>query len=140
VTRFICDIKRHEFLAKKIGLNIALLGMMSLLAGCQQLNPKPDALLKLDVPLMVALDTMNLSFRNGVRDLFITQKVSGGEFPTAAVITIEESGLLDDSIAAQRTVFSMTHLEGRWVIESQILVQKCYPGRGHQEFADKRCI
>ncbi|OPA86353.1 hypothetical protein BFW87_25410 [Pseudomonas fluorescens] len=113
---------------------------MSLLSGCQQLNPQPEALPHPDSPLRVALDAMNHSFRNGVRDLLITQHVSGGEFPTAAVITVEESGLLDDSISAQRTVFSMAYLEGRWVIERQTKAQKCYPGRGHQDFADKRCL
>lgn len=115
-------------------------GLVSLLAGCQGVKPESDEVSRHSPPVIVALDSMGQYFQNEVTVLHVTQHVSGGESPTATIVTIEESGLLDDSISAKRTVFSMVKKDGQWEIKNQIKTQKCYPGRGHQDFSNYLCL
>lgn len=50
----------------------------------------------------------------------IQQEVSGGENPTTATVTIEQSDLLDDTVQVERSIFQLALRDGKWVIESRI--------------------
>ncbi|AGA64805.1 hypothetical protein B488_08130 [Liberibacter crescens BT-1] len=71
--------------------------------------------------------------------MVIKQVVSGGESPTAATVTIKESGLRDDSVQAERSIFKLVLRDGQWVIDSRINQRSCYPGRGHKNFSTAPC-
>ncbi|WP_203413523.1 hypothetical protein [Entomobacter blattae] len=90
-------------------------------------------------PLQIALDAMGKSFQDSVTHLNVTQHVNKGESPDKAVVTIEESELLDDSVAAEKTVFTMNYRDGKWQIMNRIQTQQCRPNRGHQNFSNQPC-
>jgi len=54
--------------------------------------------------------------------------------------TITYDGLFDDSIRATRSRFIITYQDGQWDVGGFYKTQKCWPDRGHQEFAAKLCI
>lgn len=90
-------------------------------------------------PYRIALDVMGKDFQHEVSNMLIQQEVSGGESPTTATVTIEQSGLLDDAVQAKRSSFHLAFRDGKWVIDSRINQQRCYPERGHQSFSTAPC-
>lgn len=69
----------------------------------------------------------------------IQQVLSGGESPTTATVTIEQSDLLDDSVQAKRSIFQLAFRDGKWIIDSRVNQQRCYPERDHQIFSTAQC-
>lgn len=69
----------------------------------------------------------------------IQQVLSGGESSTTATLIIEQSGLLDDAVQAERSIFQLALRDGKWVIDSRVNQQRCYPERGHQSFSTAPC-
>lgn len=90
-------------------------------------------------PTQVALHALGETFQSSASNLVITQQVNRGELPDRAVVTIEESGMQDDSVSAEKTVFTMRYQDGKWQIVNRIKTQRCWAGRGHQEFSEQRC-
>ena len=90
-------------------------------------------------PARVALEAMGRSFQENATDLKVTQQVNSGEAPDKAIVTVEQSGLMDDSVAAERTVFTMNYREGQWETVSRVTTQRCWPERGHQQFSEQPC-
>lgn len=56
------------------------------------------------------------------------------------LVTITYDGLSDDSIRASRIRANLIYQDGQWVKGEIFQTQKCWPGRGHQEFSAKLCI
>ncbi len=90
-------------------------------------------------PYRIALSEMGKGFQQEVSNMLIQQDVSGGESPTTAVVTIEQSDLLDDAVQAERSIFKLALRDDKWVIDSRINQQRCYPERGHQSFSTAPC-
>lgn len=90
-------------------------------------------------PIQIALAAMGENFQGSVSNLYVTQRVDGGEVPDKAEVTVEESGLLDDSIEAEKTVFSLQLKGGKWAITERVKTQRCRADRGHQDFSDQNC-
>lgn len=114
--------------------------MATLIAGCddsgaEKTGDAPHG----TYPLRVALDAMGETFQASVNTVSITQRVNGGESPDKAEVTIEESGLLDDSVATEKTVFTLQLEQGKWQITDRVKTQQCRPDRGHQDFTDQPC-
>jgi hypothetical protein len=82
---------------------------------------------------------MGESFQDNISNLSVTQHVNSGESPDKAMVTIEESGLLDDSVSAEKTVFTMDYQKDKWQIVNRVKTQRCYPERGHQDFSGQPC-
>lgn len=90
-------------------------------------------------PYRIALDVMGKDFQQAVSNMQIQQVLSGGENPTTATVTIEQSGLLDDAVQGERSIFQLALRDGKWVIDSRVNQQRCYPERGHQGFSTAPC-
>lgn len=90
-------------------------------------------------PYQIALGGMGKDFQQEASNMLIQQVLSGGENPTTATVTIEQSDLLDDTVQAERSIFQLALRDGKWVIESRINQQRCYPDRGHQSFSTAPC-
>ncbi|HGJ5863761.1 hypothetical protein [Arsenophonus nasoniae] len=90
-------------------------------------------------PYRIALDVMGKDFQQEVSNMQIRQVLSGGESPTTATVTIEQSDLLDDSVQAERSIFQLAFRDGKWIIDSRVNQQRCYPERGHQSFSTAQC-
>ena len=63
-----------------------------------------------------------------------------GEGTGPATATVTLTGLLDDSILAERYVLSLTRHGDVWRVESAEWAQRCRPGRGHQDYSTEACI
>lgn len=112
--------------------------MAYVVSGCE--NKITESSDKESYPLQVALYSMGKNFQNDISSLNITQNVNSRESPSEAVVTIEELDLLDDSVSAEKTIFKMNYSDNRWQIVSKEKKQRCWPGRGHQEYSDKLCL
>lgn len=90
-------------------------------------------------PLQLAINEMGLNRSLELTNTLISQKLSSVESPTSVIITIEQSGLLDDSIAAIQTVFVFSLNNDIWTLSSKTTKQRCQRGRGHKGFSTKPC-
>jgi len=114
--------------------------LSALLVGCDRpASEKANATAVAHYPVQVVLAAMGEGFQENATPLTVTQRVNGGEMPDKAEVTVEESGLLDDSIAAEKTVFSLQYSDGRWAITGKVKTHQCRPERGHQDFSAQPC-
>lgn len=114
--------------------------MASLIGGCDNTSAEQmNSVIKKNYPIQMALHEMGEHFQDNVSNLSVTQRVNSGESPDKATVTIEESGLLDDSVFAEKTVFTMRYQKEQWQIVNRVKVQQCWPGRGHQDFSEQPC-
>lgn len=114
--------------------------MAALISGCDNTNAEQmNKMVKENYPVQVALHSMGEYFQDNVSNLSVIQHVNSGESPDKAVVTIEESGLLDDSVSAEKTVFTMSYHKNSWQIVSRVKTQRCWPERGHQDFSEQPC-
>jgi hypothetical protein len=63
-----------------------------------------------------------------------------GEGTGPATATVTLTGLLDDSVLAERYVLSLARDGDIWRLEGAEWEQRCRPGRGHQNFSTDPCI
>lgn len=111
-----------------------------LLNGCaSQVSEQVPTRVTDNYPAGVALASLGATFQESATPLQITQRVSAGEFPEHATVTIEVSGLLDDSIAAEKYVFDMSYNDNLWQINNLVKTHQCLPERGHQDFSPSPC-
>ncbi len=114
--------------------------MASLMSGCDNTSAEQtNGVTKENYPLQVALHSMGEYFQDDVSNLNVIQHVNSGESPDKAVVTIEASGMMDDSVSTEKTVFTMTYQNNRWQIVNRVKTQRCWPGRGHQDFSEQPC-
>ena len=115
--------------------------MALLMSGCGNNTnvEQTNGVIKENYPLQVALDSMGEHFQSDVSNLNVIQHVNSVESPDKAVVTIEASGLMDDSVSAEKTVFTMVYQNDRWEIVNRVTTQRCWPGRGHQDFSAQPC-
>jgi len=116
----------------------ALLVPVFFLAACDQQSSTESADIATKPPLMVALESMGSHFQQEPTNVIVNQKIAG-ESPTEAVVEIEASGLMDDSVFAEKTVFNLSIENDRWSVTDKTIQVKCYPGRGHQEYSSDPC-
>ncbi|MEL7333885.1 MAG: hypothetical protein AAFN12_16685 [Cyanobacteria bacterium J06560_2] len=64
----------------------------------------------------------------------------GIESPTQAVITISQSGLLDDSVAGQRYRFDLSRQNNQWTMTRAGRQVRCQARRGHQNWSAEPCL
>lgn len=114
--------------------------MAALISGCDNtIEQQTNKVVKESYPVQVALHSMGEYFQDNVSNLSVIQHVNCEEAPDNAVVTIEESGLMDDSVSVEKTVFTMRYHKNRWQIVSRVKMQRCWPERGHQDFSEQLC-
>ncbi len=126
-----------RFLTLSLFNKVPYLLLPFFLMACDE-SPKESSPAPL-APYRIALDVMGKNFQQEVSNMQIRQVLSRGEIPTNATVTIEQSNLLDDSVQEERSIFQLAFRDGKWVIESRINQQRCYPDRGHQSFSTAHC-
>ncbi len=55
------------------------------------------------------------------------------------IVLVTYDGLRDDSVAASRREAYLMYQDGTWVVGNVVMTQKCWPGRGHQDFSAELC-
>lgn len=78
--------------------------------------------------------------RSTARNVSIASR-GGPEDAPQALVEIVLDGLLDDSVRARRYVLELERTDEReWRIESAVVTQRCWPGRGQQAFRPTACL
>lgn len=72
-------------------------------------------------------------------NLSLTQTLNRAEGATEAVVTLIESNLLDDAIAAVKNVYFLSNDGSGWVLNQTHNFQKCRRGDQTERFTQKRC-
>ncbi|PAV01258.1 hypothetical protein CBG25_17715 [Arsenophonus sp. ENCA] len=91
-------------------------------------------------PIPLAIKMMGNSFQADVSNVVITQRTNRVESPDSVEVSIVESGLLDDSVEAIKTIFTFILKDDKWILEKpQDVLIKCYEGRGHKDFSPETC-
>lgn len=91
-------------------------------------------------PIPLAIKMMGNSFQPDVSNVVITQHTNRVESPDSVEVSIVESGLLDDSVEAIKTIFTFILKDDKWILEKpQDVLIKCYEGRGHKDFSPETC-
>ncbi|CAO95032.1 Hypothetical protein ETA_pET460420 (plasmid) [Erwinia tasmaniensis Et1/99] len=125
---------------KGILIKMMVCAMTMSINGCENTSAKQaNKSYGNNYPLQMDLHSMDESFQVNTSNLKVIQHVNSGESPDRAVIEIEESELLDDSVFAEKTVFTMNYKKDEWKIISRVKMQRCWPGRGHQDFSVQPC-
>lgn len=91
-------------------------------------------------PIPLAIKMMGNSFQPDVSNVVITQRTNRIESPDSVEVSIVESGLLDDSVEAIKTIFTFILKDDKWILEKpQDVLIKCYEGRGNKDFSPETC-
>ena len=72
-------------------------------------------------------------------DIEVLPSGPSAEVPSRVIVTIDQSGLLDDSVAAFRDRFDIAAQDGQWAIVKAGRQFRCQPGRGHQDWSADLC-
>lgn len=93
-----------------------------------------------NTPLEAVLAVNNVVSQTELANVTITQTLNRVEGADQATVTLIESNLLDDSIAAIKTVFFLARNEAHWTIEQTHQFQQCRRGPMTDRFTQKRCF
>lgn len=92
-------------------------------------------------PLQAVLADNNFVENTELSTLNLSQQINRAESATKAMITLTESGLMDDSIAAIKTTyFIKQNDDAMWVIDEKFETQKCRRGEDSGIFTSERCL
>ena len=88
-------------------------------------------------PLALAMNSIGMPSAAPVN----IEVLTGGavESPSQVIVTIDQSGVLDDSLAGIRHQFDIAQQNGQWQIQRAGRQVRCQQGRGHQGWSDASC-
>lgn len=109
-----------------------------LLTACQ--TPS-DKVTPHSTPLQVVVNDLGNSFQDTISNFSLQQQVVGDfiESPKQVAITVEEQTPMDDSVAAQRTLYQLAYQQQQWRIINKYIEQRCKAGRGSQQYSSALC-
>jgi hypothetical protein len=96
---------------------------------------------------LAALVALGLPVSREVRKVSIDVEYVGGESPLGATVTAVQDGLFDDSVRGERSIWRFQRencaacASGKspWRLRAVEGTQRCWPGRGHQDFSREPC-
>ncbi|XDZ52404.1 hypothetical protein AB8Q18_04955 [Neisseriaceae bacterium CLB008] len=91
-------------------------------------------------PLQAVLAERNVVDQPELADVSLVQTLNRVENATEATVTLIESNLLDDSVAAVKNVFFLKREGEVWHIDQTHSFQKCRRGGDTVRFTQKRCL
>lgn len=127
---------------KKLIMALTLPALLTTLAIAQEDNSAEEAI-GYRTPIQAILAENNFLDHEELSTITLTQKLNRVESPDAVMITLTESGLLDDSISAIRTTYivkqSIQDETPIWVIDEKFTEQKCQRGEEPHTFTSDLC-
>lgn len=88
---------------------------------------------------MAAAQFLRLDQRTAVRTTIDVSASGEGGGPQSVVVTLE--GLMDDSVRSERWTLAFEEAaEGAFGLTAAAREQRCYPGRGHQDYSARACV
>ena len=90
-------------------------------------------------PLQVVMQDKLLLDQEELSTIALTQELSSVENPDQVIITLTESGLLDDSVQALQTTYDIKKDEHGWYLEDKEAAYRCRRGEHTEEFTIDLC-
>lgn len=92
-------------------------------------------------PLQAVLADNNFIENTELPNVTLSQDLNRGESANKVMITLTESGLMDDSIAAIKTIyFIKQNDDATWIIDEKFESRKCRRGEDAGVFTTDRCL
>jgi len=90
-------------------------------------------------PVLASAEFLRLDESDAPTISLVSRAGAEGGGPATVVATLDR--LLDDSVRAQRYVLRLERqADGTWRLRSARWAQRCWPGRGHQDFSPQPCV
>jgi hypothetical protein len=89
-------------------------------------------------PIIAASRFLRLDRVAAGTTLITAESTEEGQGPTTVTVTLD--GLGDDSVRGQRVVLVFEPNGSQWQLVSGKSEQRCWPGRGHQDYSPELCL
>lgn len=89
-------------------------------------------------PLSVTLKFTGADMDSNIKSVR-SRKLGPGESIQDVIVTVEEEGLMDDSVSGSITMVRMKKEEDVWQIYKATRAWKCWKGRGHETYSGEPC-
>lgn len=89
-------------------------------------------------PLSIMLKFTGADVDSNVKSIR-SKKLGPGENIENVMVTVEEDGLMDDSVSGTMSILRMKKVEGVWQVYKATRAWKCWKGRGHQTYSGEPC-
>ncbi len=89
-------------------------------------------------PLSIMLNFTGADMDSNVKSVR-SKKLGPGENIQDVMVTVEEDGLMDDSVSGTITILRMKKEEGIWQVYKATQAWKCWKGRGHETYSSVPC-
>lgn len=90
-------------------------------------------------PLQIVMQDKLLLDQEELSTITLTQELSSVENPDQVIITLTESGLLDDSVQALQTTYDIKKDEHGWYLEDKEVAYQCARGKNTKDFIIDLC-
>lgn len=90
-------------------------------------------------PLQVVIQDKLLLEQEELSTIALTQELNSVENPNQVIITLTESGLLDDSVQALQTTYDIKKDEHGWYLEDKEVTYQCARGENTKDFVIDLC-
>lgn len=90
-------------------------------------------------PLQVVIQDKQLFEPEELSTITLTQELNSVENPNQVIITLTESGLLDDSVQALQTTYDIKKDEHGWYLEDKEVAYQCARGENTKDFVIDLC-
>lgn len=90
-------------------------------------------------PLQVVIQDKLLLEQEELSTIALTQELNSVENPNQVIITLTESGLLDDSAQALQTTYDIKKDEHGWYLEDKEVAYQCARGENTKDFVIDLC-
>ncbi|MFK7810521.1 MAG: hypothetical protein AB8F74_22130 [Saprospiraceae bacterium] len=119
--------------AEKLGAPLEFASFNEIIAKAHQRAEKWT-----DSPLSVILEFTGTNVDSKIKNIR-TKKLGPGEDIDDVLVTVEEDGLMDDSVSASLTMLRLKKENDLWQVYKATRAWKCWPGRGHQIYSGEPC-
>ncbi|MFT4667079.1 MAG: hypothetical protein ACI8YQ_003112 [Polaribacter sp.] len=89
-------------------------------------------------PLSVMLNFTGADVDSNVKSVR-SKKIGPGENIQDVMVTVEEDGIMDDSVSGTITILRMKKVDGTWQVYKATQAWKCWKGRGHETYSALPC-
>jgi len=89
-------------------------------------------------PLSIMLKFTGAGMDSNVKSIR-SKKLSPGESINEVMVTVEEDGLMDDSVSGTMSFLRMKKTDGVWQVYKATQAWKCWKGRGHETYGVEPC-
>lgn len=93
-----------------------------------------------ETPLQAVLTENAFAEHYELADVSLTQTLNRAESPNHVIISLTQSGFLDDSIEGTQEIYDLRLTEEGWIIDHKETLIKCYRGPDTEQYLEQICL